>query len=87
MNIGCAWSRNISAQNGHESGSATDVPIVNLNMYVYKAYNMAFQGRSTLTNSSAEMVYFKPTVGEYKVVLQRIMTTYKGAVYYALAWY
>lgn len=87
MNIGCAWARNISAVNEHESGNATNVPIINLNLYVYKAYNMAFQGRSTLSSSSAEMVYFKPSVGEYKVVLQRTVTTYTGAAYYALAWY
>lgn len=87
LNIGCSWARNIGYLNGHESGNATNTPIINLDMYVYKAYNMAFQGRSTLSNSSAEMVYFKPTVGEYKVVLQRTVTTYTAPAYYGLAWY
>ncbi len=88
LNIGCSWARNIGYLNGHESGNATDTPIINLDMYVYKAYNMAFQGRSVLSNSSAEMVYIKqPTVGEYKVVLQRTMTTYTAPAYYGLAWY
>lgn len=87
LNIGCAWNRASSATGSHGSGGSSVAPYTDLNLYIYR-YDGVLQGKSTLTKSSAEMVFFYPTgIGTYSIRVSRSPVTYTGTVNYALAWY